>query len=297
MVKMTVATAWWWRLQVLRWMHSGDTRPLHRVATLLAWWLPCVLIPLAARLAGSKSSAAGLDFLLSLDVPLVLVVATLTALDAFRADSLASAEDWLWPRAFRPSRLRWLSRLRWSLIMRWPAGLAMAGVVLASGASAAPEQLAELLMMALLGLVPGSLFAWAIRRSSSSVENRPGALRRARGMNALSWVALRETRERFHLRRMMILSIPVLLAAPMGALATDVMQLLALWIPLLFLATVCRETTRTQDSMQRWLRASGRMQLRLAWWAWRHIVLGVAAAVALYLLWKGYLLRTSGSPR
>jgi hypothetical protein len=274
------SSGWYWRLQRWQWLAAGRAMPRRRALALASWWLPCVIAPLALLLSGANASAAGADFLLSLDVPLTLALAGLTVRDTLGAAAKAGREDWLWPRSFRPAQLRWLSRLRWLIVGRWPAGLGIAAALLAAGAGARRDFPAELLLMALLALLSGASLAWALPRASAQ-PRRLAAPRRARGLPALSWVALHEARERFVPRRAAVFAIPALLAAPAGASAGDAARMLLLWLPLVFIVLVCREAASADHAVQRWLQAPRGLRLRLRWWVWRHVTLGVAAILAL----------------
>jgi hypothetical protein len=280
-----ILQGWWWRLQLLQWVHAAKAQPLRRTTTLLAWWLPWVLIPVALNIAGPSSAEAGLSFLLSLDVPLTLMLAAATVLETLGIESRARAEGWLWPPAFRPAGLRWISRLRWLLAARWPAGLALAGLLLACGTHAEPDAIAELMLMALFGIAAGAILVWTLRTRSTAAKRTSAGFLPGRGMSTLSWVAFNEARTHFDLRRGLLLAIPCLLAVPLGALASDAARMLAVWLPMLFVLIACREAGRIQQSLRQWLRATPRMQLRLVWSVWRFIALGIAVTAALYVLW------------
>jgi hypothetical protein len=277
---------WWWRLQILQWINSGRLTPTRRITALLGWWLPVVIMPLALLIAGAELSTAGLEFLLSLDVPLTLVISAVTALEALRIDARSTRDDWLWPRAFRPMQVRWLARLRWLLVARWPAGLTLAAALLSVGANAPSAQFSELLLMAMLGLAVGSCFAWTMQRQSASPAHRPVHPRRTRGMASLSWVAWHETRERFSLQRVTVLAIPALLAAPLGAMFSDAAKPLLIWLPLLFCVALCQSAMSTQITLQQWLQATGQNRLHLIWWIWRYLALGIFMIAGLGLWWR-----------
>jgi hypothetical protein len=288
-------TFWWYRLHFWQWMQAGRVRPLDRAVALLAWWLPCIIAPLVLILASTSYSSAVLNFLLSLDVPLTLVLAGATAVDALGVESRAGSEDWLWPREFRPALLRWMSLQRWLLVVRWPAGLVIAATVLASGA-ASPGAYTEMLLMALLGLVCGSSFAWAMQRPAPS-QQRPAGIYRLQGVPALSWVAIRDARDRFDLRRAMVLAVPALLAAPLGAPAGMVARMLALWLPLLFVLIVCREAAQVHGVLRRWLGVTIHSKLWLTYWVWRFVAMGIAALVMIGILYWKVGMPTAASQR
>jgi hypothetical protein len=279
------SSGWYWRLQLWQWLAAARAGPVRTAVALTTWWLPCVLAPLVLLLSDAKASAAGAEFLLSLDVPLTLVLAGLTVRDTLAAAARAGREDWLWPRSFRPARLRWLSRLRWLVVGRWPAGLGIAATLLAAGAGARREFPAELLLMSLLALLSGASLAWALPRTAAQSRCRTASPRRARGLSALSWVALHEARERFAPRGVAVFAIPALLAAPAGASASVATRMLCLWLPLVFIVLVCREAASADHAVRRWLQPPRSLRLRLSWWIWRHVTLGIAAILALCIPW------------
>jgi hypothetical protein len=289
-------TLWWYRLHFWQWIQAGRANPMRWAVALLAWWLPCVIAPLILLLAGPAISLAALNFLLSLDVPLTLMLAGATTLDALGVESRAASEDWIWPRAFRQVHLRWMSRQRWLYVVRWPAGLVIAASLLASGAASSPESLSELRMMALLGLVCGSAFAWAMQRPATP-KQRPAKIHRLHGVAALSWIALRDARERFDLRRAALLAVPALLAAPLGAPAGEVVKMLALWLPFLFVLIVMREATHVHGALRRWLSGTLKSGMWLTWWVWRYIVLAVAVLVSVGILWWKFGMAAAASLR
>jgi hypothetical protein len=276
---------WWWRLQLLGWTRATKDRPARRGAALLLWWLPCVVVPAITSLDGAASSKA-LGLLLSVDVPLTLLAAVGVLLDALRTASRRGAEDWLWPRAFQPARVRWLARMRWLVAIRWPAGLVLATLLLASGTTPEPGAVGELVLMASLALIVGGAVIWAFRHSGTETQNRPATSpRTTQGMAALSWVPLLESRERFDLRRMTILSVPILLAAPAGVLAIEVAGALAIFLPAMFIVVVCQECVRTQACLHRWLPTFARSRVKTAYWVWRYVAPGIAALMLAIAFW------------
>lgn len=288
---------WWLRMHVLQWMHSASARPAHASAMLMAWWLPCILAPSFAAVSGSSIADSWLHFVLSLDVPLALVVAALTVQDALGIASGRTSEQWLWPHAFRPTSYRWVSRLRWLRMARWPAGLALGSSILAARATEQPEELFELCLMALLGLISGTCLMWAMAGAKSESRMQGKRARRGRGLSALSWAPLHEARDRFELRRISVLAIPALLAAPVGALAVDAAKLLTVWLLLLAVSMVHREARNIQSALHSWLRVSGRIRFTLALRVWRYVVAGLIAIVALFLLWPGVVMNSAGRSR
>ena len=274
---------WWYRYHFWQWLQAGRSRPLKRAAALLAWWLPCFFAPLFLLFAHRSFVSPALDHLLSLDVPLTLALTGATALDAMGVNSRNDAESWLWPRAFRPVSLRWMAHQRGIRILRWPAGFAMFVTLLASGYSYPPALVAELLLMAVIGLIAGSSIAWTLHGQASQ-KPRPVETHQLQGVTALSRVSLREAGERFNLRRAMILAIPALLAAPLGAPAVQVAGMVAIWLPLLFAVIVCRETAQVHRMIFLWLRGTIQSRLRLTYWIWRNLAWGIAALAVLGVL-------------
>jgi hypothetical protein len=277
------AIHWWSRLQFLKWADAWKRRPAPRAAAWLLWWAPCVLLPatLAPQGRGAHFASA---WLLSIDVPLALLLAGCVTLDSSSMAAQPAPQQWLWPRGFDPALVRWMARLRWLHVLRWPAGLVIAALLLRTSAAVGAEH-DELFLIALLAGLLGLATTWVLvhNRARGVIISRP---RRAVGMAALSWSALHDLREHFDLRRVMVLSIPVLLSAPMGALASEVAGMLAWYLPTVFIALLCRESTRVQSVIRRWLPTGKVPPLRLTYWIWRHVALGITALCGLALLWS-----------
>ena len=277
-------SGWWLRLHWRRWICALGDRPLRRAATLLLWWVPSLLLP-AALSVDPQLAGQALDFLASLDIPLTLLLATGVTLDAIGANASVEAEQWLWSPAFRPRSTRWLMRVHWLLAARWPAGLALATALLSARAVAGQRATGELYLMAALALLAGVLFIWM--RWQRGREGRPGSgrPRLARGTAALSWAPIHEARDRLDSRRVGLLLVPVLLAAPMNAQVGRVFSTLLLVIAAAFVVTVCRECSRVHSSLTAWLAAAAWTRARIALLVWRHVLAGLVVVASLWLLW------------
>ena len=278
------SSGWWWRLQYARWLDGFRQQPLRRGLVWALWLGAFVLTPL---LGGSDAVRAGatLKQLLSFDVPLTLALAAGVFVDALAVRARAGAEDWLWHRDHRPAAVRRLARLRWLLVLRWPVGLWLAIAWLA-GRSAPMPQLAELLVMPALALIVGLVFIWALR-SSVAVGNPPADTRprRVQGLAALAWAPLHETRAQLHPRFVVRLAIPVLLAAPAGAMVDQVLGMLVLVFPLFLVALLAQQAGQVSRGTARWLDAGVRLRWRIFWSSWRYVLLLISAIFATYMLW------------
>ncbi len=288
---------WWMRLPLLRARCAAADRPLPATFAVFGWWVICLVAPLALVLTRVDTTPV-LGFLLSIDVPFALLLATGVVLDALRADALSGAEDWLWPRAFRPARIRWRARLRWLRLVRWPAGLTFVAMLLSGGTSSGARAEAELLLMAAIALATGLALVWAMRQHRAGTQRASTTSpRRARGMAALSWAAWHETRDRFSLRHMASLAVPVLLAAPMGVMAGNVAAMLMAYLPVVFLVAVCQESRRVQVATRHWLATAPMPPRVLTFHIWRHVLLSLALVAAAYGGWITFGPHSPAPPR
>lgn len=275
---------WWFRLHGRRWAGAFGDRPLRRAAALLSWWLPSVVLP-AALIHDPQRAGEALEFVASLDIPLTLLLAAGVTLDATAARSMVDADLWLWPPAFRPPVARWMSRFAWLLVARWPGGLALGTTLLSAGAGPGHRAAGELYVMAALALLAGALIIWM--RGQKDRAGRPASRgpRLARGRAALSWAALHEARDGLDARRVALLLVPVMLAAPMNAQAGDVFRAMMLVVVAALVVTVCRECVRIQRSLEEWLRHAAWARGRIAFFVWRHAVVGLVVGASLLMLW------------
>lgn len=259
---------------------------MRRTVALLLWWTPWILLPLASWFSPSLAIAVT-TFLLGIDVPLTLLLAVVTAALAARARDNAQLDDWLGPARFQPWTLRWLQCMRRVMAARWPLGLAIAALLLRVGL---PEPLRltappELALMGALALGCGLGFAWV----SGSWRARHGTgvqrARRGAGMAALSWAPLHEARSGLAFRRLSVLALPALLAAPAGAQLHQAMEVLLVFLAAAAVATLVREARLVQTFTRRWLRDAPMSSRAIAWWSWRFVAAGLVALVALLALW------------
>lgn len=275
---------WWFRLHGLRWAGAFGDRPVRRAMALLSWWVPGVVLP-AAMIHDRQRAGEALDFVASLDIPLTLLLAAGVTLDAITARSTAEADRWLWPPASRPPVARWMSWFAWLLVARWPGGLVLGTTLLSLGAGPGHRAAGELYLMAGLALLGGALFIW-IRgqrdRAGRPVSRGP---RLVRGRAALSWAALHEARDGLDARRLALLLVPVMLAAPMNAQAGEVIRAMVLVVVAAFVVTVCRECIRIQSSLGEWLGRAAWARGRIAFFVWRHVIAGLVVGASLLVLW------------
>lgn len=276
------ARPWWLWLCAWQWINRWRAQPWRRTPAVAAWLVSCVLLPAALRFSDPSTSSAALQWLLSFDVPLALLLAATTAIGVIAVANRPDTEDWLQPASRRGTAGRALFLLRTAGVLRWQAGIVFGAWLLAAGRPERQAQFAELSFIVLLGVTGGVLLGWVLT-GQSAARTRPATAPRVSGLTALSLSPLLQTHRRLDLRRLAALAIPALLAAPMGATTGQVARMLATWIPLLYLGTCLREAANVSAAMRRWM-----PQARLGWWIWRHALLAAAAIAA--LLWMTSLL-------
>lgn len=273
---------WWLRLRWYEWRNAWQLARGRRTIGLLSWTLPCVLLPLALRIVGANT--AGLmrlstvqDWVLSFDIPLALlltVVVTVQATPAVVRTPGQNDDAWILPPAGRLVALfQWLRNL-WHAA-RWPVRFSLAGLVLALGTGG--TALTEWLLIAVLALFAGMLLARLQAPSVSLAARMWSGTAHGRGLSALSAAPLRAARRQLDLRRVLFLCIPILLAAPMGTPVYRIALGIAAWMPLVYVATCCREAGNVVTAMQRWLPLP---RARLRWWVWRHVLLLIIVGAA-----------------
>lgn len=275
----------WLRLRQAGWVDGFRAHPGRRTLALLLWWVPWVLVP-AASWASRQLAEAMATLLVSVDVPLTLVLGGLTTMGVLRARERAHEDDWLWPARPLPRSLLWMHRLRVIAAARWGWGLALGAALLwirLRGTSTA-DAITELWVMSALALVAGWGLAWLVGNPASRVVHAAGT-RRARGLAALSWAPLHEARSRLALRRLPVLVVPALLAAPAGAQFRQAMEVLLVFVAVLVLATLGSEARHVQAVASRWLRDSRLPRYRIAFWTWRHVATGALAVALLWMFW------------
>jgi hypothetical protein len=275
---------WWLRLRWYEWRNAWRLACGRRNLEILSWTLPCVVAPIALRMAGADTSAAAQDWVLSFDIPLALLLAVVVTVQATPTAVRAAGQHddaWIFPLASHRlvalfQRLHDLGRAA-----RWPLRFGLAGLLLGAGLNGAA--LTEWLIIALLAFIAGVVLA-RLQAPSPSVGVRMWSGRtRSQGLAALSAVPLRAAWQQLDPRRVFFLCVPVLLAAPMGTPVYKIALGVASWLPLVYLATCCREAANTIAAMQRWQPLP---RAPLYWWVWRHVaLLIVASAGAAWTLW------------
>lgn len=251
---------------------------VRRTIGILSWALPCVLLPLALRIVGANTASTAQDWVLSFDIPLALLLTVVVTVQATPAVVRAPGhhdDAWVFPVANQRliALFQWM-RNQW-LAGRWPVRFAMAGFVLGIGAIG--TALTEWLLIAALSWFAGVLLARLQAPSTSLGLRKWSGTSHGRGLSTLSAVPLRAAWRQLDLRRVMFLCIPILLAAPMGTPLSRIALGIAAWMPLVYVATCCREAANAMQAMQRWLPVS---RARLRWWVWRHVLLLLIAAAA-----------------
>ena len=171
---------------------------------------------------------------------------------------------------------------------RWPLALVMAASLLAAGPGNNRPALAEFLVLSAAGTFVGaSLGRLLARRADSAAAQSGNRNSRMHGLPILSFVPLWETRRQIEPRRLALVAMPVMLAAPMGVPAGHIAMALAAWIPLVYLQTAMRESGRTVAAIRRWIPLSALRPPQLQWYARRLVVSAwLACGVALWAGWQ-----------
>lgn len=274
------ARGWWWlRLFTWQWANRWRAFPVRSLIRDAAWALPSLILPAAVALAGSAAATATQQALLSVDVPLALLLAALTTAALLRWRHATDPLAWvLAPGSRTAAHVR---RLRLVATARWPFGFAMATLILHVAGETGST---ELLLVALSGLVGGMALGWVFMSRTKPADLGPSRRRTRRpGVAAVSWVPLQEVLQQLRLKRLATLSIPVMLAAPMGSSVQFVISGLLAWLPVLALALVLREAALTGSAMRRWLPGVPAGTARLHWWVWRHALLTTGIGVLLFV--------------
>ena len=281
---------WWWlRLQIWQSLNAWRTAPVRGTLIPLSWLLPSVAVPTAFALAGEHHAAAAMDWLLSFDMPLELLLAAQVGTAIVALGSRPDRESWISPAVSRANAGRMLFLARLLYAVRWPLGLALAAALLAAGSALAEAHLVEVLLIAGFALIGGASLAWLLlgRRVDTTVHSPITKVSRTCGLPALSWVPLRETSRLLDPRRLALLAVPVLLAAPMGSAAEEVLRVLAGWMVLLYVGNWLRQAAHTARVMQRWMPRMNSSARHLHWFIWRHVLLAtLLGAAALWLGWR-----------
>jgi len=288
---------WWWlRLQLWQWLNAWRVQPLRRTVFPLCWFVAAMAVPAGISLAGPAPARAVLEWILSIDIPLALLVAVQVGSAAVGLASRRDMESWISAQPGRAAVDRMLRMLRWWPVARWPAGLAFAALILAWGDAQSTQGLVELLLLPLLGGTCGALFAWNVMAGSRVADDPASrATSRVSGWTMLSRIPFQQTSRRLPARRVAFLATPVMLAAPMGSLVQQIAGAIAAWVLLLYVSTWMREASRTVVTLRRWMPHSRLAPLRLYWLVWRYVIL--AALLSIAALWVGGRVFVPGSSR
>jgi hypothetical protein len=158
--------------------------------------------------------------------------------------------------------------------------IAVMGLLLCAGY---PSPLAEWLLITLLAFIAGVLLARIHAPSPTLAAQLWSGSSHSAGLAALSAVPLRAAWRQLDLRRALFLCIPILLAAPMGTPVYKIAIGVAAWMPMVYIATCCREAANAVATMRGWLPLPG---VRLHWLMWRHVALLILGTAAMaFTLW------------
>ena len=252
------------------------------------WLLPVVVLPVALQIAGEGRAAAALEWLLSLDVPLALGLAAQVGSAVVALASSTDTEIWIAPANRRGAAGRALFVLRLLHAARWPFGLALAVLLLSIDSGDSSAQVKELLLIDGFALLGGATFAWVLLSGRHNAPRKPVAgTATGSGLSALSWVPLREAGRVLNQRRLAQLAIPVLLAAPMGSDAQQILRALLGWAVGLYVFNWMRHAHHAAGVLRRWMPGMRVQPIRLNWYVWRYVLFAsLAGAAALWLGWR-----------
>jgi hypothetical protein len=281
---------WWWlRLQFRQWLNAWRISPVRSSFIPLCWLVLAIALPAALSLAGTQHAAAAMDWLLSFDMPLELLLAVQASFAIVALASRPDTESWISAPASRGTAGRLLFLARLLRALRWPLGLALAAALLSLGSPRAATHLVEVLLFAGFAVMGGASLAWLLlgRRVAGPGHAKTRRFSSSRGLPALSWVPLHETNRQLDPRRLALLGVPVLLLAPMGSAAQEVLRALGGWVVLLYISSWWRQAAQAARAMDQWMPRVGRRSSRLGWYIWRHVVLAtLLGAAALWLGWR-----------
>jgi len=135
----------------------------------------------------------------------------------------------------------------------------------------------------------GAAAAFALRGSAQHRQraSNQGTLLLGKGFGAIAIAPFREVREYVDLRRLVLIAAPAMLAAPVGATASNVAASLALWLPLILLVLVAREAMAVDRGMRQWLAHASVSGATLSFNAWRHVAALFVAVLAISALTLG----------
>jgi hypothetical protein len=226
-------------------------------------------------------------------VPLALLLALQSALASIAVASRPDSERWIAPAGRRGAdgRLLWCARFLHAV--RWPLGLALATLLLKPASRDDAGHIMELLVLAAVSLVCGAMLAWLLlNRKPTSVKPEPAAASTLPASWALSLAPLRETQRILDMRRIALLAVPLLLAAPMGTPAQQVLRALAIWVPLLFIASWSGQAVRIVRALRACLPRRAHQSLRLYWQVGRVVLMvALVGGLALWFGWRATALR------
>jgi hypothetical protein len=282
-------TGWWWlRLESWTWINAWRARPVRGTLLLSLWLLPVVVLPVALDIGGEGRAAAALDWVLSLDVPLALGLAAQVGSAVVALASRADTESWIAPVNRRGAAGRALFVLRLLHAARWSSGLALAVLLLSIDGGDSAAQVRELLSIDGFALLGGATFAWVLLSGRHVAPRKPvGGTATGSGLSALSWVPLREAGRVLNQRRLAMLAIPVLLAAPMGSDAQQILRALVAWTVGLYVFNWMRQAGHATGTLHRWMPGMRVQPIRLKWYVWRYVLFAsLAGAAALWLGWR-----------
>jgi hypothetical protein len=237
-------------------LNAWRARPVTHTVKLAIWLSLAIGAPASIRAASPDAATAVLQFVVSLDIPLVLAFAgvVIAVLLPKMAEVLRRDPDqWALPPRYRGVETTLNVLLALTTASTWPLAVLLASVILGFANPAARSSLNETLSLMAVGILIGALGARIFHSTPHSAQDKPAWHRVGRGFTHLSWAPFRKTLDEFNPRRLALLIIPVLLAAPMGVAAADVIVAAVVWVGAMYCLMLIRSAINVMTQTRRWI--------------------------------------------
>jgi hypothetical protein len=271
--------------------------PAQNFARLALWFCLCIVAPIGVRISSERSANAAMQFVLSFDVPLVLAFAGIVAgvlMPALAAAVAKDADCWILPARYQGNARHLSVAVSCLQALMWPFGILAAVAILGLGNSS--KNLPEIYLMFGLGALLGSIATYIFsNRRFVDIRVMPLWPSLGQGMTQLSWAPLRQLADVVQPRQLSRLAIPAMLAAPMGASATDVAAIFAVLFPVICCEVLVRATATVAADGRRWLPSRQLSAATLAHFSMRYVAVffacsGLLVSAGIFLAGKSVLM-------
>jgi hypothetical protein len=278
-------TSRWWQLR-----NEWQCHPTRTIFRLAAWLAVSFVVPGAIRASSTALAANILATILSFDVFLALGTAGVVCgllLPRVAHAIKADADQWV---IAAPYRRRWLWLNIADPVIRvalWPVAVLLGITVLGVGMEGARADVSEILFLAGFGTLAGGLLSLILAGKRTTRTDKPYPFSASvHGLGHLSWQPVVKLLDSFDLRRMMLVSIPVLLAAPLGALAVDVAKVLVVWLIGVALVMLVTSVFSVVSDTRHWLPPQLLPGTALAWRVLKHLAITLLLIVAALVFYR-----------